>query len=238
MNGVFQVALALVLGLGWGWSELLADSGLISKETKFLLVGIVTLVFALHQVFIALPKPVNRTDVENQKRIVELWLAHLLKDYYETLQRVHPAEDVPIVRANLALPTWGFLLVRSHLQLYYFWCPSGVVYTNAELELKWRKKVGAVGSAWNSRNNTLYDSVDPRFTDPAKRIGVRSARVVANVRSVLSVPLLKDGRVVGVLNLDSDSNIDTTRFDNQEIAGLVRRYADDLRPLCFSDGVR
>ena len=148
-KGVASVALAMALAYGWTWTGLLKDLQLIDDAGRVKILAVITVFFFFQQVWLVLPKPVDRESVDARSPIISNYLEKFLVDYYGTLQSVHPNTALPVVRINVMLPTKSAKgLLGSFLKIYYYACPSGVTYSDREKALHWRKGKGQCGWAW------------------------------------------------------------------------------------------
>jgi hypothetical protein len=238
MSWLGKVVLAVILAYGWILANLLREKNKIDEDIRLTVLAELGLLFLVQQIFLARPKPYDRSAIERQRKLAENCLTSLLESYYETLGE--PQKGLPrSVRANLALPTRNWRSYwRSYLKIYYSICPDGCAYSAEELALKWPKGTGAIGSAWKTKDITLFDSEDRRFRGPADAVSDRQKEVASRIKSLLAVPIIGEGRkVLGVLTLDSTDGIETTKLCEPQVLKVTQAYADTIRPLCFSNGV-
>jgi hypothetical protein len=188
-----------------------------------------------------MPKPVGNEEIEKRRHLMEVYLANMNAIYYQKLKEVtrNHQPDYPLVRIHLMLPTYQTLgLVDSYLRVYYYFCPGPIVYNAVELDLKWKKEEGTCGWAWARNRYTLYDSKEPAFAAPPHRLTANQRQVVEPIKSVISFPVWYDGKVVGVVGLDSKENVTETKFNEYLIYHEIGEYAKALAPYCPRDGVR
>jgi GAF domain-containing protein len=235
LKGFGSVAVAVLLAFGWVWTSFLKDLGLVTDLQRTWILALVTIIFVLQQVYLVMPKPAARAAVAARAPVVENFLRTCLNEYYE--RHIGAGENRPRVRMNVMLPTKGYILCES-LYIYYFACPPGVVYTDKEKDCSWGKHKGTCGWAWAKRQTTIFDSGHQDLSAAALRLTERQREVAGHVQSVLSVPIWAPEKVVGVLNLDSESNVDETHFDKLQVWRLAEATASCLGSLCFRDGVR
>jgi GAF domain-containing protein len=236
LKGTGSVLLALALALGWPGTNLLKDLGVIADDQRVGIFALLVVLLVLQQIYLVLPRPASRSAVEERREIALSFLKGFLVRYHKELGETPP----PIVRANVMLLTKRARgLLGSYLKIYYFACPEGAVYSNEERGLTWKKREGTCGWAWESREMSIYDSADPRYGLPADRLNKSQTSIVGNsIRSWLGVPILYNDSVVGVLNLDSEQNIDRTKFADESVYRLAAACARDIGALCFQDGVK
>jgi len=215
----------------------LRNSGYIDNEQQIAAGIILTTIFVIYQVYLIYPSPAERGSVEPGRILIEKYLDGLVERYYECLESLSPdAAEVPDVRANLMLPTKKWKGSReSFLKIYYV--APGSLYSNPELSLEWKPGVGACGWAWENGHRCPYDSKQKELKIPDGSLSESQKIAVADINSTLSVPLWNDGKIVGVLNLDSKRNVDETFLNHPEVYTLAIRCAQDLAPHCnFSRG--
>jgi len=196
-------------------------------------------VFVIQQVMVRWPKLAYLGDVNNLKRPIEESLETIFKQYHAVVSEINSRTlGHPRVNVNIMLPTRSRL--KRFLKIYYYY---PFAYSDNEIEIKWKSGEGTCGYAWAKKRVVIYDSVNPNYKAPEKRLKPHHIKVVGDIKSVLSIPIwdrqLK--KVVGVLNLDSKvSNIDKTYFNKQEILQRMEARARYLSPLLepFYDGVR
>lgn len=143
------------------------------------------------------------------------------------------------MRIHVMLPTHrAFGLFGSFLKVYYYYCPEGVIYSPAELDLTWKKEEGTCGWAWAKKSIAIYDSVRPDLATPVHRLNLKQRPVVKSIQSVISFPIWHNGKVVGVLGLDSKENVEQTRFDNEEVLEIFTSSTSKLATHCPFEGVK
>jgi hypothetical protein len=235
------VILTVFLSLGWKWAEILVERGLITQDDKLTVVIAITAALAIYQTFLVIPKPAKFGAIEGRKVIIEKHLDDLLNHYYAVLAACpgyNPNNALPIVRVNLMLPTKIFYgIFGCYLKIYYYSCPLGILYNDNELILHWRKKKGTCGWAWSQKRISYYDSVDPNLQIPSKRIPIKFVPIIQNTKSVISVPVVYKDDIIGILNLDSPSNVSDTKYNLQQVSDLVYIFGLALSGVCFEHGV-
>jgi len=237
MKWVWQVVVAVFLSQGWVLTNYLTTTQVIREDTKPLVLLAMVSCLIIQQVYVNKPKPKDRSAVEKQREIAQSCLNSLFFQYQAILVQLGNPAVANSVRVNLGLPTRDWIGLWF-IKIYYYSCQRGQAYSNEELSLKWKRDVGAIGNAWRTKEITLFDSANEKYGAPANSMGERFRRVVGNVGSVVSVPIIgKSGKVIGVLSLDSTANIADTRFAEPEVVKLLQAYADTLQPVCFFDGV-
>jgi hypothetical protein len=233
------VVIALLLGLGWAWTGILKDQGYINSGQQQNILIFLTFLLAAQQIYLVIPKPVKTKIVDQRESIIVNELTYFLERYYdkiEELQRKH--EVLPTVRINVMLPTKRFRgVLGTYLKIYYYRCPDKVIYTTEEFSNKWKFGEGTCGAAWKSNKNAIFDSETPEYQLRIKNIKKGKLPSIQSIKCSLSVPIVLDGSVVGVLNLDSKSNLDDTLFLDYDVLVLIGACATTLSGQFFEDGV-
>lgn len=235
MKWVWQVTISVFLAYGWIWAGILKERNAITDNQRMYILAGLGLFFLGQQIAISKPKPRHRDSVEKQRSIAENCLGSLLIDYRAKL--IEKNLPVPqIYRANLALPTR--LWFRWRMKIYYSACSDNTAYSADELNLKWKKGCGTTGYAWKTKDITLFDSVNPKYSGPIQSIGKDEMEIVSYLKSVIAVPIISTGgKVIGVLVMDSTDNLEITNFHEQWLIKLAQAYANTIEPMCFFDGV-
>jgi len=234
--------LAIFLALSWMWAGLLKDMKIIDDNHRlWVLIGF-TAVLVVQQAYLALPKPINRGIVEAQRPVIEPYVNGFLTRYYEQLSALgaQPVDSRPCVRVNVMFPTKRWRGIRdNYLKIYHVACPPKVNYSDDELAEKWKKREGTCGWAWQAGDRSIFDSKDEKLSLPADRLSESQRRVTAHLKSTLSVPIwdIDKNTVVGVLNLDSEQNIEASLFNDGDIIRLAAGCAQHLVAFCFPSGV-
>lgn len=236
-----SVLLALFLAFGWHLTGYLKDLGKVSNTDRLWILVVLGTLFLLQQIYLAMPKPGPHDEIEKRKALIQFYLRSAHATYYEKLQEIlGPSQtEYATVRIHVMLPTHRALgLFGSYLKVYYYYCPEGVIYSPAELDLTWKKKEGTCGWAWAKNRITIYDSARPDLATPIHRLNLTQRPVVKSIKSVISFPIWHNGKVVGVLGLDSKENVEETRFDNVEILDLFNASTAILATHCPFEGVK
>lgn len=238
IKGAGSVLLAIALALTWSWTGWLKDSGYLNDRQRLSILVCLTALLAVQQIYLVLPTPEKRGAVEERRAINENYLKLFCVKYYETLKVITGGGGAPPIRVNIMLPTRKVKgLLGSYLRIYYYAVPAGKPYSNTELSLRWRMKEGTCGWAWKYGISSTFDSADPNLRLSDQRIDAAKKSIVKDVQSVLSVPIWHGGKIVGVFSLDSEKNVDQTRFHDSEIFTLAVAFANNLGAQCYSDGV-
>ena len=236
---IVQLIVALALSQGWNWAKLAQDMGYLQAGTtaQFLAGGSITLLFLAQQLTLSIRQPASRTEVREKAAIVDIYLKHLLADYYAILAK-RGGGDKPIVRANVMLPVVDLFRCRKRLQICYKACPDGIKYNRGELDLFWKKGIGVVGWVWDRGQSETYSRSAPSSQEAEASLTPEQRAISEDVDSILSVPIMIRGKPVGVLNLDGQEDIDRTLFDSDEVKELVTKCAGTLHTQCFVQGVK
>lgn len=234
------VVLTLVLALTWTWADLLKERNYIDSKERIWILIVLTALLAMQQIYLVLPKPADRAILEARRTVTESFLQGFRNKYYT--QIVHLGVDtnaLPTVRTNIMLPTKKMKgLFGTYLKIYYFACPTGIVYADNEFSLKWKKENGTCGWAWIHGESSIYDSQTPELKLSSQRLNQQQVGVVNNIKSALSVPIWYNGNVVGVLSMDSKQNVNETLFTHEDIYTLALACANSVGAQCFEDGVQ
>lgn len=236
MRTMLSVLFTVALAAGWQWINVLSRQGQMADALVLWLGGGLTLVLALQQLYTQIAHPSSPEQARKAEVIANDYLRGLLAKYYEYMKKLN-ARQQPNVRINVMLPTSWYKL-RKFLRMYYTATLPGVSYRNEEQVLAWKKGQGVCGWAWKHRMRGLYDAVRPGFDTAAKKRTIEQEKIAGALKSIYAEPIFFDGKVVGILNLDSDSDLTETRFDDPVVQDLVKTYADNLAAVCFPDGVR
>jgi hypothetical protein len=237
LKGTASVLLAIALALTWTWTGWLKDGQYINDKQRLIILLILTLLLAMQQTYLVLPKPEKRGVVEERRAINEYYLKSFYLTYYEKLKSI-PGAASPPIRLNIMLPTKRAKgLLGSYLQIYYYLVPPGNPYTDNERALRWRSKEGTCGWAWKCEVQSIFDSATPSLQLSDKRLDSSKRAVVGHINSALSVPIWYGTKVVGVFSLDSEQNVSQTYFNHPEIFTLAVAFARDFGAQCYPDGV-
>lgn len=235
---LLNVLLALVAGLGWQWSRILEQRGyLLDPWAIYVGLGI-TVLFVAHQVLLQHRWPASRSALLEREPVARLILDQLLKKYYSTLAGHDAGTAKPVVRCNVMMPSKKYLGLSTRMQIAYWECPEKIAYSRDELKLKWSKKNGVVGWVWKRGQPETFGASQPGAQAVAESLTKEQRDSAAGLKSVYSVPILRNGMAIAVLTLDGDSDLDQTKFDSKQVRDLVTSYCQALLPLCFEEGVK
>lgn len=210
------------------------------KEHKVILYATISVLFLLQQAWLRWPKPASLAEIEDMRDAVEAFLKKAIEDYYSSWRANHTTV-APGIRVNIMLPTWRRFKCGRYLKIYYaHGGPAGIRYPDNERELKWTKENGTCGHAWAKEHTVIYDSQDHALRAPGNTLTKDQLGVVANVKSVISVPIRSkvDNSVIGVFNLDSTFNVDRTLFNQEPVVERAEAWARRFAKLLFSHGVK
>lgn len=246
LKGLGSVVLVLIIALALPWAIWFKENEYIDNNQRLLILIFLTVILALQQIYLVLPKPTSRSVVDDRKAVVENYLKGFLNKYYDRLKSFSCNKidyEPPIVRVNVMLPTKRANgLFRAYLKIYYSACPEGAPYDGVVRSTKWGKGQGVCGLAWKHGDWTIYDSEHPelkRARDRMKRMSKDQDSVVDKTKSVFSYPLRYHDNVVGIFNLESLENVDRTKFTDDEVGILVDRCVIEVGGLCYhQDGVK
>jgi hypothetical protein len=231
----------LAVASGWAWTTYLANQLLIDEPSRLRILLVITVLFILRAIYMAFPALATKGAVRDREAVITSYLGRFLSEYYRMVRRKrlaagHPAD--PTVRVNVMLPTKRIrVLWPASLRIYYTYCPTGVLYTDEEKTLRWKKDEGTCGWAWNRKDVTIFDARKQALKIPSTRLSTKQRAVVDAVKSTLSIPIWHRDTVVGVLNLDSKATVGYTFLDNQDVVDLAVGCAIELGAHCPVDGV-
>lgn len=125
-----------------------------------------------------------------------------------------------IMRARRKFPTRGW----KPLQIDFY--TNG--YTQAELEQKYNYDVGCCGTALARNEQIYFDS--QKAHEPYKGMTETQRITTARINSVLSTPVYSPSDIdkktpIAILNLDSESQISQTRFDQSDVKERATKFA-------------
>lgn len=123
------------------------------------------------------------------------------------------------------------------MTIFYRACPNGISYSDEEIALKWKARNGLSGWVWKNKREAHYDRDTPNLAAAERRSETQES-VVGNLKSVYSVPIWSQGKIVGILNLDSVEGINDTYFNHRFVLDLAGNFARDLAPILPNDGVK
>lgn len=123
-------------------------------------------------------------------------------------------ENVSHFRSNLMI----FNPKTEKLQIKYRYNMMGAVDRNFEIS----KDQGCAGRAF-SNNQTFWVDI---LKSPHEKFFVESGKVWSSMRSVMSVPVTNGKTTVGVLNVDSDLDLQTSGFVQEDVYSMVNAYSD------------
>lgn len=236
----WTLLIAISTGTGWQWLRIAESKHLIDEDAAFRAGVAITALFILHQISILWKRPAERASVRERAHVVDKVLEQLLGKYYEWQVERAGGVDAPqpSVRCNVMLPVKLWFGAVQYLQIAYKASPTGSMYMHEELELKWGRDDGVVGYVWRTGNERTYSKGQPAGVGSPRELSADQRKTVSYLNSVYSVPILKNGMVVGVLTLDSPEDLARTQFNNAFVRDLIAAYANCLPSQCFKEGIR
>lgn len=231
---------ALITGQGWQWVRVLEDIGMLRAGWGIHIALFLAGAFVLNQLLLAASAPVPRSFVRDRAAAVNLLLEGLLSDYYRNLEAARFDDaSPPIVRCNVMIPVRRRFGRGRYVQIAYRANPPNASGYNAEeLDVRWRKREGIVGWVWHTGHESTFSKSRRQDASTPKGSSIAQEMLaVSAVKSVYSMPILKSGVVVGILNLDAQEDLDRSCFDMKENRELVRKYAQILASQCFAQGM-
>lgn len=106
----------------------------------------------------------------------------------------------------------------ENLQIKYNYNMMGAV----DREFEIGKDQGCAGRAFSNKQPFWVDIL----ASSHGKYFVESGKVWSDMRSVMSVPIIKEKAVIGVLNVDSDLDLSTSKFDQGDVFIIVNAYSD------------
>lgn len=178
------------------------------------LVGVTCVI--LGGMYVSQYRPSERIRQRRQREHVELLLEFLQEDYRRVV------DDPPPVRLNVMQAEGGRLVGTPTLRLF----AHVGEYSPNEQDLAFDPGQGAAGEALQTGEIEVYD--ERRRHQTEKDMTPKQREITDGVKSAVSVPVRSSestGNVVGVLTLDSETPLDETRFDDEDVQRLAEEYA-------------
>ena len=187
-----------------------------------LIAFLVSLVVYYFQFF----RPLFRLKVKHLEMLLAALFEALSKKYYA----LNP--DVGKIRINV---------MRLRRKIYVPWkpflridfCSNG--YLDAEKEQKYCRNVGCCGTAI-AENTLMYFDANQVQLQQSRNMTATQLQVTKHVKSILSTPIYRPWDIfksspIGVINLDSEDELEKTKFDKDYVQNLVPQYAELIGPL-------
>ena len=173
----------------------------------------------------------SRRDTRDRMRpfVENFFLPKLLQEYKD----LHSDSDPPDVRANIMLLGHrDFPIPRGERKLCPWTQSLMVDFRLGEYDddghLKWRKGEGVCGTVieFNKAIHSDLEEVEIYEWDMTDR----QHRSTEHLGSVLSIPIYRPedeekNEPIGVLNVDSEKNLNDTEFGRSEIKKTLKKYA-------------
>jgi hypothetical protein len=143
------------------------------------------------------------------------------------------------IRANVMMIHHGLLGARMRI-VFQSSMDRRTGYFEAERGQPWKKSQGAVGRVWSSGTEDVFCKSDVvSWNQVTSSLSTEQRKVVGKVGAIYSVPIHSDRKncVIGLLNIDSKSEVKDSYLGDEDIKGIVRGYANVLRPLCAENGI-
>lgn len=139
---------------------------------------------------------------------IEKMLELMIKSLWGTDQASHFRSNVMIFESK-----------TSKLQIKHSYNMMGMIDRNLALQAG----NGCAGKAFKDENAFWVDLTQATHESYL----VDSKRVWSDMKSVMSVPINLDGKVIGVLNIDSSLELKSVFLDNEEkVLNVARAYSD------------
>lgn len=177
-----------------------------------------------------------RFDNDEIKKVFEYSLQGLHGDYLYERMRLNnsPDEVLPDVRNNIMILTKSKVNAHKreeYLKMYYSFIlrsPNPEIYSNKEMEIRWHKGEGNCGRTWEKQETKIYKKYDPAFNESELGLTSEQKSCTDKIAYVLSVPLVYNKKVIGVLNFDSIYKDPDPKFDDPKIKKLIEENASQL----------
>lgn len=231
-----STAIGAVLAFGLVAIKQLEQTTAIGHDAAFVLVVFVFCVFVSQKFYTELPKPVSPHLAKGRHVVIDRFLEGFLQEYRKLIRTMRGETSLPVVRANVMLPTRKAKgLLGTKLKIFYWSTAGDFAYSDEERTRLWKRKEGTCGWAWKYSEPCFFDS--EKHPGPAKRLRKIEDPKIRAIVSVLSIPISTEGGIVGVLNLDSLAGIEQTCFDKEHVVHLAEACAVQIGPLCPPEGV-
>ena len=239
LKKIFIILFSIVIATGWRWIELLEKQRILPVNHIIYILGGITFIFIIQQIYLVIPQSIHKGLVIRRNKIVSNILAQLLREYYRKISKLTCSRIKPTVRINIMLPTIKTRIpIGKKLKIFYSACPDGVVYNSDERELSWIMGQGICGRAWSSAQIAHFDSEDEYLNSAIKNLSKKQRKVIGHVKSALSLPMWEDNKIVGILNIDSQKNIEESFFKHNHIIDLITRESEKIGCLCNFGDIR
>jgi len=241
MKLVVKVLIGVILFLGISLVNFLASSDALYvvspvtndffKKSKVVWLTVIGIIYIGYQLWLLKPNIATKREIEKLRTWIEdLQLMYALQTYYRLLE-TEELQAPSSIRINVMLKWRRFWFMPPRLQIVYQGClRSGKkdfgnmgCYSDKEKRWLW-KRGGTCGQAWKNKEVVFFDSKDSRFSAPQETLREGAKEITDGVASVLSIPIWsrRQDKVIGVLNVDSQDNIDKTHFDDVQ---FTRRFS-------------
>ncbi|MCK4224190.1 MAG: GAF domain-containing protein [candidate division Zixibacteria bacterium] len=179
--------------------------------------------FLAHQIMLVWNPSIPKEDINSKFPFFQRVLAEVKKNMADEIERCNPQKAITAdnFRLNVMLPVKRrFLFGRARIKIFFYTDQ----YTEQERNIYWykgKKGSGTCGEAWNLAQPVIFDNNNPDYRQPKNRLDDKQMAIarIVQIRSVLSFPIwgLRKNRIIGVLNLDSDHNVDRAFFDQKNV---------------------
>lgn len=166
---------------------------------------------------------IPKEEVNSKLPFFQRVLAYVKENMANEIKTCDPQNAITpdLFRVNIMLPVKRrFPLGRTRMKIFFYTDQ----YTEEERNTNWykgKKGSGTCGEAWNLTQPVIFDSENADYRQPKDRLNEKQTAIarVLQIRSVLSLPIwdIRKNRIIGVLNLDSDYNMDRTYFDKENV---------------------
>ncbi len=136
----------------------------------------------------------------------------ILENLLSEVKRVINNPTIPL-RANVMLPRGNKLYIEYSVNME----------DAPDLNMALDKGVGCAGTAWEIGKMVYGDLTIGRPQNWG--LSKKQTEMTKLLKSILSVPIIAKGRVIGVLNLDSTEPIYKVKFDRRGVQRIVAKTA-------------
>ena len=162
----------------------------------------------------------------HEEPFASLVLRGIKEMYYRALDEHMGA--CPSVRINVMVPN-----AQRRLEMRFVDDPK--YYSKRERAKSWELGEGKCGTAWQEEAQQIYvhDATRPdELLEPMQA----DHKEMFTLQSVLSTPVRHNGKVIGVLNLDSPSDGSVTKIKDRKVSALLANLAGRISPLLVKRG--
>ena len=113
----------------------------------------------------------------------------------------------------------------------YYSFSVGNSYPDREQELPWFTGEGNCGRAWKDQETKTWIKNKPQYNQDTMLLTKKQKKITKKYIAVISIPLIKEKQVVGVINLDCNNKDDDPQFASNRIKLLLCDEAQKLEKI-------